>query len=862
MAYTDHLSQKVEAGRIVKPWLILGPFYEDLSARVQGLSLFERPTSTVGQSAMVEIVEEAHALLKSRPCEGQQASFRGKQSRWSLVRSPEEYLSWGTYNISNHLGAAFLSTLLKPEKPGLRKLRLYSRIALRAIVSINGDEVFDTAAHPMRSVDGVYQYPFDADLVPGENVVNIALFRVARMAQVGLRLEVEDSPVQARVVPDDTISPAVRLAVEEELGSIRLTRDVFYPEHEVGFRLEASPACGDPESGIHLQVQLLSEDGLVLREVLPHGPGMVTLCKGDELEDGHYSIHSTWYDPADVPLTQVTFNINKLSPVTPPVGYDHTPQRKQTVLEHYAANKEREIHGIWTEVARYALGRYDQIDVSVIRSTCEFINARKDCADFVIQGVLRLMYWEREESHLSTEVNAMMKDTILNFKYWVDEPGDTVMYMGSENHRFLFHVAEWMAGHLFPTEEFTNSRQNGLYHTAKAYVYITEWLRQRGRFGFDEWHSNSYYPICVAPLLNLYDFSTNEGYYKLRQMTSAILDEMFLFMAADSFEGIFGATHGRSYGIYVKYPDYEGTSALNWLYYGTGSLSKTTSGMAPVCAATSTYQVPEILFKMANDKTAVIDAKRRQGIIRTSARHADFIVYRTPDYMISGLQDHRKGEYESSTHVAQVTLGNKNVIFWSCPHTVGEGSGLRPDYWSGSTTLPRVIQYRNVMSLTWHLTKFAWMSHCFFEQEKFDEVRFDGNWAFARVGDGYVGIYSQNGLQVGDYGQYAGRELMCRAQENSWLVECGRKADWGSFDAFVQALTQASIQVNDGVITYESPSIGQFVTGWEVKPTVAGEPVQLHGYPLIDSQWGHADFGSGEMHLQYGDEELELWFNQ
>ena len=93
-----------------------------------------------------------------------------------------------------------------------------------------------------------------------------------------------------------------------------------------------------------------------------------------------------------------------------------------------------------------------EVDEGIIRETCEFIAARKDCADFVIQGILRLMYWEREQRRLSPEINAMMKDTVLGFKYWVDEPGDTVMYMGSENHRLLFHVAEWMAGQLFPTE--------------------------------------------------------------------------------------------------------------------------------------------------------------------------------------------------------------------------------------------------------------------------------------------------------------------------------------------------------------------------------------------------------------------------
>jgi len=207
-------------------------------------------------------------------------------------------------------------------------------------------------------------------------------------------------------------------------------------------------------------------------------------------------------------------------------------------------------------------------------------------------------------------------------------------------------------------------------------------------------------------------------------------------------------------------------------------------------------------------------------------------------------------------------LGNKNPVFWSCPHTSGEGSGLRPDYWSGHTTLPRVIQYRNVMSITWKLTWRAWMSHCFFEQNRFDEVAFVGNWVFGRVGKGYVGIYSQHGLTVYEEGQYAGRELQCSAAENTWLVECGREADWGTFEAFVHALSTTKIAVKGGALTYESPSVGRFVTGWDVTPTVKGQPIQLRGYPLVDSAWAHADFGSGEMVIRYEGEEREIWFNQ
>ncbi|MCX6032743.1 MAG: hypothetical protein NT169_26100 [Chloroflexi bacterium] len=861
-----NLCRRVPAGEIIKPWLILGPFYEDLSATVQGLTLFEKPGATVGRAAMTQIVGDAQTILRSRPVEGEETTFRGQAMRWELVRGPENYLSWGRYNISNHLGAAFLTTILTPDQPGVHEWRLIIGITSRAIVAINGTAVYDTDAHPVKQADGIFEYRFEAALLAGENIVTVTLFRLGRMAQIGCRLEAA-AGMSARVPLAASMPAEARAGIEAQIGSIRLGRDVFYGEHEIGLRLGVAPDAAAP-----LTVSLCTESEETLRAVQPSAAGPIVLCRGDELADGHYGLLCSWAAADSRPLTAASFAIHKLTPAPALPGYEQLAERKRRVLAHYAGFQRAEHRpDIWCEVARYALGRYAEVDEAVIRDTCQFIAARKDCADFVIQGILRLMCWEREQPpggdlretpQLSPQIHAMMKDTVLGFKYWVDEPGDTVMYMGSENHRLLFHVAEWLAGKLFPTEEFTNSHMRGLYHATKGLSYITEWLRQRGRFGFDEWHSNSYYPVNIAPLINVYDFASHEGEQKLRQMTGLVLDYVFFNLAADSFEGVFGTTHGRSYGINLKYPDFEGTSATCWLLYGVGSLSWGTDGMSPVSLATSEYRAPRILADIATDKQAVVESKVRQGIIKGAAHHADFVVYRTPDYMVSAVQDLRKGEFESSTHVAQVTLGNKTTVFWSCPHTSGEGSGLRPDYWSGHTTLPRAIQYRNVLALTWRLTWRAWMSHCFFEQERFDEVRFAGNWAFGRVGRGYVGIYSQHGFVVGDEGQYAGRELQCAAVENTWLVECGREADWGSFDAFVNALVAAPVEAKDGVITYTSPSVGKFVTGWDVKPTINSEPIQIHGYPLVDSPWAHADFGSGELTIRHGDDEYEIWFNQ
>ncbi|MBN1564553.1 MAG: hypothetical protein JXA10_11980 [Anaerolineae bacterium] len=854
----DHFSQHVPAGEPVKPWLILGPFFEDLSDRVQGLSFFENIGSNVGVAAMAELAEDARPVLLSSPQEGDTTTFRGQTQRWEFMRRPDNYLSWGNYYISNHMGAVFLSASVTPQSAGDKQWRFTSAMSIQFYVAINGKIVFDSSDQPFTRPyyglsESISEYTFEAPLNEGENTITLGLFRIARMAQVGCWLALDDD-VQVRAPLGDLVPAETRAQVEESLRSVRLDRDIVYPEQPVGFRLGAAPG-----EGITLQAQLIADTGEIVQETELTNPSeQVTICEGAAIPDGSYALHLKWIAD-DTPLTQTQYHLRKVSPVDPLPGLDQWDERTQIVLEHFRDN--REARRVWPQLARYALGRYDEVDETEIRWVCEFIAARKDCADFVIQGLLRLMVWERKKQHLSPEINALMKDTVLGFKYWVDEPGDTVMYMGSENHRLLFHVAEWMAGQLFPTEEFTNSRQRGLYHATKGRMYITEWLRQRGRFGFDEWHSNSYYPICIAPLLNVYDFAIYED-DKLRQMAGGVLDYMFFNLAADSYQGMFGTTHGRSYGINIKYPDLEGTSASCWMAFGVGSLTKHTSGMSPVSLATSAYRVPPILADIATDDTTVIESFIRQGILKTSAPHADFCVYRTPDYLLSGLQDHRVGEFESSTHPAHVTLGNKTAIFWSCPHTSGEGSGLRPDYWSGNTTLPRVIQYRNVMALTYHLTPFNWMSHCFFEQPRFDEVRFAGNWAFGKVNDGYVAIYSENGLTISDEGQYAGRELQCAAPENTWLVECGRKADWNSFDAFVNALQAASVASENGVITYQSPTIGTFVTGWDVTPTVDGEAIKLHDYPMVESPWAYSRFGSGELTIRYGDAQYDIWFNQ
>ena len=443
----ENLIRHVSAGETVKPWLLLGPLYEGVSHAVHSASLFESAQSTLGSSIVAEVVEQGRTIFGSQPREGGEVAFRGQKARWSLVRRPEKLLSWGVFFKPHHLAVAFLTTVVTPNSPGVRRWRLSTGLPARTLVSINGTIVADCLATPTGTKSRVPAFTFDAELLPGENTLTVVLIRISRMAQVGFRLEVVDDGLTAHTALPEGMSIEARCHVEEQVTSVRLARDVFYPHHDIGVSLGVAPG---PETTT--RVRLLASDAQLVREARATTAGAVVVCPAHDVVDGTYHLECVWEGKNGQPVTSVGYEIYKASPVPAPKGYDRLDQRRRMALAHFAemAQKGPIWRGlVWRDIARYALGRYAEVDQRIIRETCEFIKSSTTGSDFEIQGILRVMAWEREEQRLSAEINAMMKDAILSYKYWADEPGPS-KFFGSENHRLMYHVAEWMAGQMFP----------------------------------------------------------------------------------------------------------------------------------------------------------------------------------------------------------------------------------------------------------------------------------------------------------------------------------------------------------------------------------------------------------------------------
>ena len=176
----------------------------------------------------------------------------------------------------------------------------------------------------------------------------------------------------------------------------------------------------------------------------------------------------------------------------------------------------------------------DSLQEDVIVAVCEFIDARKDCSDFALHSLIRLLY--QFPCIPGEALTARVRETMLDFKYWPDEPGVDSLCTWSENHQILYASGAYLVGQMFPDETFTNSGETGSHKMAVARPRILRWLDLRFRTGFSEWLSNVYYDEDLIALLSLVDFCNDE---EIHQRATMVIDLILFDIALNSFEGLY-----------------------------------------------------------------------------------------------------------------------------------------------------------------------------------------------------------------------------------------------------------------------------------------------------------------------------------
>lgn len=544
--------------------------------------------------------------------------------------------------------------------------------------------------------------------------------------------------------------------------------------------------------------------------------------------------------------------------------FSHAPygtyeERRREAMEHLAAMP----YDVLTSMAAVMLGKRKTISSEAVALACHFMDNRFDCADFYAIGLLALLYRFDEHPALTDADQAKIELAFQNFKYWIDEPGLDAMCYFTENHQILFHVTQYLAGQRWPDRVFSNSGRSGREQQERARHRIEAWITHRLRGSFSEWDSNAYMTLDAFAMLALTEFAHSSH---LRALATDLLDKLFFLIACQSFRGVHGSTHGRCYVAGLKSARFENTSGLQRLAWGMGGFNGETRALGMLAMA-DRYQVPEIIQSIGADLPEVLITRARskgelrpQFDMKAGMWDVCTITRRTPDGMLSAAVDYRPGEMGIQEHLWQATLSPEAVIFTTYPGNSQEHGNARPNFWAGSARLPRVAMHDRTVICLYRLEAGVGLelTHAYFPAAMFDEYVVQGNWACARVGEGYVALWGDGKLALTETGRHVGQELRSRGAGQVWLCHCGRTADDGDFASFCHAVMQHSPQTDGLSVQWTTPTGHRLTFAWEGALKVDDQAVDWDDIPHYENRYTNTPLNAKTMTIRHEDQQIVL----
>ena len=824
---------KLIPSECITPFMVAGV----PSSRYEG----ERNFKEYVKATDLMLYEAADALRDKTFCEYDEFNILGQSAQWKIHFGPSPTYADGEYTVYERYSIMPIYLLLESEKRQKIKIGIF---ADRCIVIKNGVTVFDNPDIYSRPRERVYVFEHNStpnvehvelELDKGDNRILILTGRINRSSGFMFTAFLEDAEYGIYAKIPLSIDESLREKIFLSQSQTYLTDDSYIDGEEAVLKVG-----GEINGSFEIEVRYDGTDS-----PLPIINGEVTLPNPHHI--GRHSVVAVWKLPTGEVAAQSSFNYGISRIISSLPGFNNYEKRRSIALSDLAKKNNY--------LALYRLGRYDEITPDLIFPLTDKIIRRDDCADFLLLPLLWMAWEDRSKCALATEIREKIKQAALEFKYWVDEGGTSSMFFCSENHRIGFHVCEYLAGLLYPTDIFTNSNQNGVFHSMKGRMHLMEWLTQRSKFGFDEPHSDNYFPVTFSALLVLREILPLEE-YPLRNMVNILLDFMSYIAATSMLDGVMATPRARSYSSQLRSKYSSPMTPLCWMLFGNSDSNP--AGFHKELAF-SYYVPPKSICDIADDYTPTT-LHFKEGLMHFDKYNADFTIKRTPDYMIGGVRDHNVGMCDMHFTPMFAALKGNIPIFISAPQNSADGAGLRPDYWSGEAHLPRVLIYDRVLITIFHnvTNTRVWMSHCHFPSRRFDEVKNIGGITFGRKDKGYIAIWTSVPHRLSEGGKYAERELIAHGRECVWLSICGSENEDGSFDEFIKKINGMDIRSNDCSYNVTTPEGVRLEFGLESGFTANGENIEIPEY-LALSPWLKSRYGSGRFEYEYNGFTHSAW---
>ena len=389
-------------------------------------------------------------------------------------------------------------------------------------------------------------------------------------------------------------------------------------------------------------------------------------------------------------------------------------------------------------------------------------------------------------------------EALRGFKYWIDQPGLDAMCYFTENHQLVWHTAELLVGRgVGRTSVFGNTGWTGRQHAEHGRELALEWMRRKLARRVQRVRLQRLPRHRRARAGGLVEFA---GTARLRRLAEALLDKVLLTLAANSWRGVHGAAHGRSYTPTLRSARFEETAPIMWALWGYGALNEAVLP-ATALATARAYRLPprgpggrhrrcRRSGRAARSTAAsyALAARPARPPVRLgparlahAGRHA---------VLRAGLP--RRAAGSAGAHLGRdARPGGAGLRDPPAADTIS--SSARPNAGPAQRVLPRARQHRDAVLSVHGLPSGTSpgpvsKTHVWFPAAHMDEVVTRGPWLAGRVGEGYVAVAVDRGLVPTTRGGEAHQEWEPRGDGRAIVTTVGRAVDDGSFADFVAEL--------------------------------------------------------------------------
>jgi len=689
-----------------------------------------------------------------------------------------------------------------------------------ALLLVNGEERGSLSRYRRNAEEAV---EVEVPLKPGRNQFEVWFADLCeRDARVYFELRLVEGEGLCVAVPVEG-GPDVAAEIERLLAGIRFDR-AFYGEGEVALLLP-EPAPRDLDirvevSGDFMSTERLAFEGRLQKGETRHVVGEVPSLPAD-------------FRHFDVTLASGPFRLSRtLAVEICDLAASGEPAadlraRADEALRHVAEHGERDSV---TALARLALGRADADTFAMLRGILPPVEDCHDCADFILVPLLwcRIAYADA----LPDDLSAAIDDVTLGFRYWMDEPGNDVMWFFSENHALLFHTAAYLAGHMHETARFRRSGRTGAEQREAGRRRLVEWFDHFEAAEMAEWNSAPYFPIDLKGLAALAVLAPDQD---LRDRALRAIRRLLEIVARSSHQAMLTASQGRSYEHTLCAGRSLELSGVARLFFGRGWMGRRFHALPQLALLVRDhgFQADGDLAGIARfEGEGALEWRFLQG----ENGIAKLYHYKTRHFALGSIAAYRPGAWGYQETVLHMRLGDRPEAALWINHSGAElicGYG-RPSYWGGCGTLPRVHQYRALALLDFRLhANQPEFTHAWVPEEALDEVRYEGDRILVRAGGAYALLIGSAPFERVSDGPMAGLEARLPGRRGRWVVRLGDATAYPSLEAFASAFRGLQAEGGDDErFLIDDPAYGRLVC-------FPNGIVEAEGRRLDPSDWTH-----------------------